>query len=260
VYHFLATPRWLGLAALTVLLALIMVGLGDWQLHRYRARSEINARIDAAASAPPASLAAALPPPGVGPGRAGPRPPARVEWTRVRVTGRYDAGHEVLARGRTVSDAVGYEVLTPLVLDDGSAVLVDRGWLPPPPGGALVAPAVPAPPTGVVAVTGRVRLPESRADAPISRTGRPEVRRISPARIAPGLPYPVYGAYLTLEEQTPAADAAFTAVPPDHQNAWQNAGYVVQWWAFAALTLVGYGYLARREADARSGERVTERV
>lgn len=259
MYRFLATPRWLGLAALTVLLALIMVGLGDWQLHRYRARSEINARIDAAGQAQPASLTAVVPPAGR-PGTAGPRPPASAEWTRVRVTGRYDAGHEVLARGRTVNDAVGYEVLTPLLLDDGSAVLVDRGWLPSPPGGALVAPAVPAPPTGVVAVTGRVRLPESGADAPISRTGRPEVRRISPARLAPGLPYPVYGAYLSLEDQTPAADRAFTAVPPDHQNAWQNAGYVVQWWAFAALTLVGFGYLARREAQARTEERVTERV
>ena len=36
--------------------------------------------------------------------------------------------------------------------------------------------------------------------------------------------------------------------PPDTENAWQNAGYVVQWWAFAALTLYGYVYLARREA------------
>jgi cytochrome oxidase assembly protein ShyY1 len=37
-------------------------------------------------------------------------------------------------------------------------------------------------------------------------------------------------------------------VPAGHENAWQNAGYVVQWWAFAALTVFGYGYLARREA------------
>jgi cytochrome oxidase assembly protein ShyY1 len=74
------------------------------------------------------------------------------------------------------------------------------------------------------------------------------VRRIAPASLS--LPYPVYGGYVMLDEQTPAADSRFTPVPADHENAWQNAGYVVQWWAFAALTLVGYGYLARREAHA----------
>ena len=37
-------------------------------------------------------------------------------------------------------------------------------------------------------------------------------------------------------------------IPPEHQNAAMNAGYVVQWSMFAALTLVGFGYLAVREA------------
>ena len=27
-----------------------------------------------------------------------------------------------------------------------------------------------------------------------------------------------------------------------------NAGYVVQWWAFALLTLAGFGWAARRQA------------
>jgi cytochrome oxidase assembly protein ShyY1 len=31
-----------------------------------------------------------------------------------------------------------------------------------------------------------------------------------------------------------------------------NAGYVIQWWAFAALTLAGFGYLAYREAHPRA--------
>ena len=39
-----------------------------------------------------------------------------------------------------------------------------------------------------------------------------------------------------------------TAVPAEKQNALQNAGYVLQWWLFAAMTLAGFAYLARREA------------
>ncbi len=38
-----------------------------------------------------------------------------------------------------------------------------------------------------------------------------------------------------------------------HTNNWQNLGYVVQWWIFAAMTLVGYGWIARREARRLAG-------
>jgi cytochrome oxidase assembly protein ShyY1 len=244
VYRFLVTPRWLGFLALALLLAAIMVGLGDWQLHRYHERAAINARIDAGNSGPTVPIEQVLTAPGGAAGHIGPPPSAAAEWTRVRLTGRYDQSHETLARGRTVDGEIGFEVLTPLLLADGSAVLVDRGWLPSPPGGALATPDVPTAPTGQVSVVGPVRRPESAADKPVHNT----VRRIDPARLS--LPYPAYGGYVMLDEQTPKADSRLTPVPSEHENAWQNAGYVVQWWAFAALTLFGYVYMARREAHA----------
>nr|WP_240940482.1 SURF1 family protein [Planosporangium flavigriseum] len=232
----------MGLAALALLLAAVMVGLGNWQLHRYQQKAAINTRIDAGGSGPAVPITRVLPALGGTGGHVGPPPSAAVEWTRVTVTGRYDSSHEILARGRTVDGSVGFEVLTPLLLNDGGAVLVDRGWLAPPPGGALIKPVVPAAPSGEVTVIGPLRKPESGADRPVDHT----VRRISPASL--NLPYPVYGGYVMLDEQTPAADNRFTPVPAGHVNAWQSGGYAVQWWAFAALTIVGYGYLARREA------------
>src|SRR5215470_4644264 len=102
------------------LLAAIMVGLGFWQLDRFHQRSAINDRIDAGASAQPVPLSSVLPAVGV-------VPAASVLWTRVTVTGTYDAAHQILARARTVDGNVGFEVLTPLVLASGDAVLVDRG-------------------------------------------------------------------------------------------------------------------------------------
>lgn len=246
VYRFLATPRWLGLAASMALLATIMVGLGYWQLDRYHQRSAVNARIDAGGAGAPMPLTAVVAGPDRATRRVGPAP-AGAEFSRVEVTGVYDTGHEILARNRTLN-GVGYEVLTPLVLADGTAVIVDRGWLKAPPGGALALPEVPPAPTGTVTVTGRLRLAESGADAPVSHGGRLQVRRIAPERLAEAVPHPLYGAYLTLETQSPPADGRLTAIPPRREAAWQNGGYVVQWWAFAALTLVGYGYLARREA------------
>jgi cytochrome oxidase assembly protein ShyY1 len=235
VYRFLLSPRWIGLGLLMAAAASVMVGLGLWQLDRYEHRSAVNARIDAAATAPPVPLADNL-----------------AAWTRVTVTGRYDPGHEILARARTVNGRVGFEVITPLVLADGSAVLVDRGWLPPGTGGATTLPSVPSTPGGEVTVVGRVHLPESRATAAESVEGRLMVRRVGPQRLAETMPYRVRPTYVTLESQTPPADPAFVPISPDYQNAALNAAYVAQWWLFAALTLGGFGYLAVREKRTRT--------
>ncbi|WP_432978536.1 SURF1 family cytochrome oxidase biogenesis protein [Dactylosporangium sp. CA-233914] len=244
VYRFLATPRWLGYAALTVAAATVMVLLGLWQLDRYHQRAEINARIDAGTSATPVALTEVIGRPPGAAGTVGPQPAEHTEWTRVTATGRYDPAHEILVRGRTVEGAVGFEVLTPLVLNDGTAVLVDRGWVRPAAGGALIAPDVPAAPTGTVTVSGRLRPPESRGGRPQEVAGHAEIRRITPSVIAPALPYPLFDAYVSSDEPAPG----FAVVPADKQNALQNAGYVLQWWLLAAMTVYGFGYLARREA------------
>lgn len=248
MYRFLLTPRWLGILTLTLVAATFMVLLGNWQLDRYRERSAVNERIDATARIAPVSLRDTLPPPGSAPGTAGPSPAKGDAWTRVTVTGRYDSTNVILVRGRTVNSRVGFEVIIPLVLADGSAVLVDRGWIPPPPGGASAQPDVPAVPDGQVTVVGRVHLSESDPGRIERRNGRIETRRVAVAHLARELPYPIYGAYLLLNEQDPAADPVFQAIPIGHENNWQNAGYVVQWWAFAVMTLFAYVWLARREA------------
>ncbi|MEU5566618.1 SURF1 family cytochrome oxidase biogenesis protein [Micromonospora musae] len=253
VYRFLLTPRWLGYLALALVAAVVMVFLGNWQLHRYQGRTEINERIDAGQRMTPAPLRDAMPGPSGGAGTTGPAPAKEKVYTRVTVTGRYDATNTVLVRTRTVDSQVGFEVITPLVLPDGSAVLVDRGWIPPAPGGALARPEVPAAPGGDVTVVGRLHESESRPDTVVRRDGRLETRRIAVSRLAPELPYPIYGAYVLLDEQTPAADPVFKAVPVGHTNNWQNLGYIVQWWLFAVMTLFGYGWAARREARRAAG-------
>lgn len=247
MYRFLLTPRWMAAAALAVAASVVMVLLGNWQLRRYEERTRINNRIDAADSTPAVPMISKLIAPTAA-GSPGPSPGKALAWTKVTVTGRYDTTHEIQARGRTVNGEVGFEIITPLVLADGTAVLVDRGWVPSAPGGALAAPEVPAAPTGDVIIVGQVHLSESRP-APIERRdGRLDTRRVNVPKLAQELPFPVYGAYVLLTEQTPANDAAFSRIPIDHEDAWQNGGYAVQWWLFAGMALALYGYQARREA------------
>jgi cytochrome oxidase assembly protein ShyY1 len=242
-YGFLTTPRWLALVGVALLLIATMVGLGFWQLSRYHERTAINERIDAAGRTSPRPVTEVLDPS---------RPaPEEVAWTRVTATGEYDTEHQILIRGRTVSGSVGFEVVTPLVLDDGTAVLVDRGWVPPGRGGAAALPEVPVAPAGEVTVVGRVHLPESGGDQPVAVSGQSQARRIDPARLAAALPYPVLGGYVLAHQQDPPADG-FVVIPVRYEESGQNLSYLVQWWLFAVITLVGTGFLVRREARHRA--------
>ncbi|GAA0474088.1 SURF1-like protein [Actinoplanes capillaceus] len=254
MYRFLLTPRWLAAAALTVVASVVMVMLGNWQLHRYEERTAINDRIDAANTVDAVALTSVLTAPTAA-GTPGAAPGKALAWTKVALSGRYDPSNEIQARGRTVGSKVGFEILTPLLLEDGTAVLVDRGWVPAPPGGALAAPEVPPAPTGQVTVVGQIHLSESRPAPVDRRDGRLDTRRISLPRLATELPFPVYGAYVLLTEQTPAADPAFVPIPIPHEDSWQNGGYAVQWWIFAGMVFVLYGWQARREAlESASGK------
>jgi cytochrome oxidase assembly protein ShyY1 len=252
VYRFLLTPRWLAAAVLAIAAALVMVRLGEWQLHRYEERHAINTRIDAADSTKAVPLTSVVAPPTAA-GKAGPAPGKSVAWTKVTFSGQYDPSHEIQARGRTVNGDVGFEILTPLLLSDGGGVLVDRGWVPAPDAGALAAPTVPPAPTGQVTVVGQVHLSESRPTPIEHRDGRLDTRRISVPRLAEQMPFPVYGAYILVTGQTPANDPAFSEIPIDHEDDWQNAGYTVQWWLFACMALYAYVYYARKEVQLRAG-------
>ncbi len=252
MYRFVLSPRWIGLGLLMTLAAVAMIGLGVWQLDRFHYRTAINDRIDAAAAAAPVPLASVLRPPAARAGAVGPDAPGDAAWTRVSVSGRYDPAHQIVAHSRTVDGNVGFEVLTPLLLGDATAILVDRGWIPPPPDGATTPTSVPPAPAGEVTVLGRIHAAESRPDSPQPVGTWLTVRRVAPASIAPVLPYGVYGAYVTLDTQQPAADPTFVPVSPDYENAAMNAGYVAQWWVFALLTLAGFGYLVVKEARLRA--------
>jgi cytochrome oxidase assembly protein ShyY1 len=252
VYRFLLTWRWLAAAALAIVAALVMVRLGEWQLHRYEERHAINTRIDAADSTRAVPLTSVVAAPTAA-GRAGPSPGKSVAWTKVTFTGHYDVAHEIQARARTVNGDVGFEIVTPLLLSDGTGVLVDRGWVPAPDAGALAAPVVPPAPSGQVTVVGQIHLSESRPTPIEHRDGRLDTRRISVPRLAGQMPFPVYGAYILLTGQTPANAAAFSEIPIDHEDDWQNFGYTIQWWLFACMALYAFVYYARKEAQARAG-------
>lgn len=236
MYRFLLTSRWLGQLAVAVLVAAACVLLGMWQWDRGQERRADNQRLQRNLAAPVAEVSELM--------TVRRETPAAAEHRRVRVTGEYDPGRTLLVRLRPHEGRVGFFVLVPLVGDDGTALLVNRGWIPPAPDGG--ASDVPQPPSGEVTVVARVRASE-----PASTTGTPpagQVSRIHLPTIARDLPYPVYRGYGDLVSERPAPEKSPARVDPPEPSVGPNFAYAVQWWLFAGLALGAYVVLARREA------------
>ena len=105
-------------------------------------------------------------------------------------------------------------------------------------------------------MVGQLHLSESRPSGISRRDGRLDTRRISLPHLAKEMPYPVYGAYVL--QSDPAE--GFSRIPIDHEDSWQNGGYAVQWWIFAVMALLAYGWQARKEAHGDAPKQREDRV
>jgi cytochrome oxidase assembly protein ShyY1 len=240
-YRFLLSARWSGLLAAAVAVAAACVALGFWQIDRLDQRHDRNRLLERNLTMPPAPVGDLL--------AVGQPPGPADQYARVRASGRYDVGGQLLVRTRPFEGQVGYNVLTPLVTSGGPALLVNRGWVP---GGptATTPPDPPRPPAGMVTVTGRLRPSE-----PPSTTGTPppgQVTRIDVPAIAGSLGYEVYGGYVDLVRERPRPTVAPELLPAPEPSEGPHLAYAFQWFLFGGLALGGYVVLARREAADRA--------
>lgn len=248
MYRFLLSRQWVIVTLVAVLLIPVMIQLGFWQLHRHQdrvARNDLVARNLTAAPVPVDRLA-----------REGRAVPREDTWRTVTATGAYEPEREVVVRQRLgADDKQGYFVVTPLRLTDGSAVLVNRGWVPA--GADLTSfPEVPPPPTGEVTVTGRLRPDETTGSGIRDKEGLPDrqVMLINSAdQAADGLPGPVLGGFVELvgTSPRPAGKQPEPVSEPDHSSIGVHIAYAIQWWLFAAAVPLGWWTLVRRERRDR---------
>lgn len=246
-----ASRRWLGWLAFTTLFAVVCVALAQWQWAR---RLEAVADIRVVAQnwdAAPAPLAAVLP------GRAALDPER--EWTPVVVEGEYLLDEQLLVRNRPLGGRPGFEVLTPLALDDGSIFIVDRGWLPT--GSQQDSPdAVPAPPPGRVEVIARLKPGEPTLPGRGAPSG--QVATIHLPTIAQQVEQGevITGAYGLLDEEDPATAERPVAATRPVADEGPHLSYTFQWYLFALLGFIGYGWALRQEwRGLRGAETVPSR-
>jgi cytochrome oxidase assembly protein ShyY1 len=244
----LLSVRWLTAALLIVLLSITCVQLGRWQLHRLDERKARNEVTRANLAAPPVPVTEV-----VGPDRV---VGAAHDWRTAVATGRYDETRQIVIRYRNVGDRPGFEIVTPLVLADGTAVLVDRGFLPRGTDSSAVPPVPPAP-AGEVTVTGRLRRSERGGDTNGTMPVDGSARLINGAAIAGATGLRAIDGYLLADQQQPAADPAFKTLPPPEIDSGPHFFYALQWFLFALLALGGLVYFTRGDVRGDSSDAPT---
>jgi surfeit locus 1 family protein len=221
------------MTVLTLLAVLCFVRLGFWQWHRAQEKRAIAGAFDAG-NATATDLGErstdSLP-----------------RYSQVRVRGHYDDAHQFLLENMSHDGLPGYQVLTPLLLADGRALMVNRGWVP------LSASRRDPPKVGLDEAAGEV--------SPTGKLDALPVAGISLGHLAPdgNAPWPRLTSFPVMADLSAALKRPLEArqlllnadEPLGYVRDWHPTGlgperhiaYAVQWWGFAALAAGLYARL-----------------
>ena len=223
-----------------VALAILFISLGFWQLRRLDERQLENTVGESRFEDEPVDLGLLLDASG--------EDQDTLQFRRATATGEFQPDDEVLIRSQVHQGIAGFHVVTPLLGEGGTAVLVNRGWVP------LDADQVPVaaapPPEGTVTVTGWVRPTQARGALGPSdpEEGRlVTMSRVDIDRIEQQVPYELEPVYLSLLDDL-EGDLPVVAQPPSFADEGPHLAYAIQWFSFALIGLVGYFFLIRRAA------------
>ncbi len=220
--------RLIGPALMTLVMLIVLLGLGTWQVHRLAWKEAILAQIAHAEAAPPVPL---------------PTDPS--PFIKVAVTGRLLPTEAALfgaeVRDTHVGTELGALLIEPLQRDGGAPILIVRGWVPM----KLAAPV--ATPDGITTVTGYVHP----GDTPGWFAAHDDVS----GRHFYTLDPPVIGAALGLDHVAPFVLIALGAPPPEglpipaeHLPRPPNnhLAYAITWYGLAAALVVIFIVWARK--------------
>lgn len=225
-----------------VLLAAALAALGTWQVERLAWKRDLIARVDQRVHAQPAPA------------------PGRADWDRVNTAD--DEYRRVTASGSLANDretlvyastvlGPGYWVMTPLMLADGTAILVNRGFVP-------TAKRDPASRSegelsGQVEITGLMRMTEPKGsllqsnDIAADRWYSRDVAAIAQKRgITAVAPYFIDADATANPGGLPVGGLTVIDFPNNH------LGYAITWYGLAAMVLALLAFILRAEIGRRS--------
>lgn len=232
-------PRWLLVHVVVIAIAVTFVSLGLWQLRRLDQRRAENARIATNMAQPAQPIDRVLDDVG--------NDPEALAYRRVVVEGRYEPADEFLLTPRSQGRQAGHHVVTPLLLDGDTAVLVNRGWVPFEENTPPITRA--EPPPGQVTVTGLL-IPTQEAVRYGSANGGDDrvtfMSTVDVDLVQPQVSTTLHPFAVQLVSQQPEGGDVPVPAPAPRTDEGSHLSYAWQWFSFTAILLIGYPLLLRR--------------
>jgi cytochrome oxidase assembly protein ShyY1 len=230
-----STAKWIGFHLLCLAAVVAMVFLGLWQLRRLDEKRTFNEAVRAVAEAPIVDYV---------PGGAQPA------YQRVRATGEY-LDREFIVVNVSQGGSGGRDQVAALALDDGSLLLVNRGF-------SAGNTPLPALPEGRVEVMGRVResmTPRRGQTADDGTQQLTQIRRVDLDALALQFDVPLQSVFVdALEEDGAAVDGLVPIAFPALDEG-SHFSYAVQWFLFSGFVVLGWVLAVRRSRQPTSGSR-----
>lgn len=231
----LLSARWIVGHLIVLAVCVGCVLLGFWQLDRLDERRTSNAIREARYADEPLPVSELI-------DQAGAHFDS-LQYRRATATGVFDSSREVLIRSQVVNGQPGYDVVTPLEMGNGETIAINRGWVP------LEFDTVPVtvapPPDGETTVTGVLHLSQQGGPLNPSQDGT-TFSRIDLDVIADRFGVDLAPLYLEVTGDQQVTQLPVPAAPPVFTDEGSHLGYAIQWFSFALVGIVGYGFLLRR--------------
>lgn len=233
--------KWWFTTLLVLLGTALCVRLGIWQLDRLEGRRAFNAQVESMRAMDSLDMT-----------NGDLDSLQTMEWRSVTVAGEYDFTNQIALRNRYNGDQYGYHLLTPLRFS-GTAVLVDRGWIPAD-GNSTPGEWRKYDEPGAVIVTGQIRLGQGKpsfggvADA-LPADGSPlwVWNNADIEKIVLQMPYPVLIVYIQPDVDVNDDTPPIPYQPVVELTEGSHFGYALQWFTFATILFVGYPFYLRKQ-------------
>jgi surfeit locus 1 family protein len=245
IFRAMFSRSWI-LATLFILAgSALCARLGIWQLDRLAQRRAFNEHYLLMSTMSPLTLKTA------------PQEDlTSMEYRAVVVTGTFDFEHQVALRNRYHGDQYGYHLLTPLILSDGTAVIVERGWIPAE-GNATPVDWRKYDQPGEQTIFGQIRLGQAKPDlggVPDPELAPGQTRLdfwniVNLERISLQVPNKLLPVFIQPNPDETRAEPPYPYQPEIEITEGPHFGYALQWFTFALILLVGYPiYLHKMES------------
>lgn len=237
-------PRLVPSLAAAILLPLFLF-LGYWQTQRAEETRLLQAEYDSRAAGPAIKVEPRL------------QPPAALQFYKVVAKGYYEPDRQILIDNRVHQGQAGYDVITPLRLQDSDVrLLVNRGWIPLGKDRYHL-PAVDTP-RGLQEITGVAEVPPQKVfmlakPEPLDHGWQPVWESMDMVRFSAAVPYPVQPVVVRLDPDSPVGGFIRDWKRPD-AGVMMHRGYAFQWFMLAGALIAIYLFTNRRGSAADKQE------